>query len=129
MYPIQSILNEPSKTPQIEAYYNKQMDKWGIDKDFDRDVLKEVYKIKNAKALKEQEKDRLKPIIESEIIPIYNNWEYYKSEENWLRSLNNKIKELGLEDNEAFKELYDGVNVFKSLDPFKERLPYTNSLS
>jgi len=129
MYPIQAILNDSSKTPQIEAYYNKQMSKWGIDKDFERDVLKEVYKIKNAKALKEQEKDSLKPIIESEIVPIYNNWEYYKTEENWLRSLNNKIKELGLEGNEAFKELYEKPNVFKSLDPFKERLPYTNSLS
>jgi len=129
MYPIQAILNDSSKTPQIEAYYNKQMSKWGIDKDFERDVLKEVYKIKNAKALKEQEKDSLKPIIESEIVPIYNNWESYKTEENWLRSLNNKIKELGLEGNEAFKELYEGVNVFKSLDPFKERLPYTDSLS
>jgi len=129
MYPIQSILNEPSKTHQIEAYYNKQMDKWGIDKDFDRDVLKEVLKVESAKALKEEEKSKLIPVVESEIIPIYNNWQSYKTEEDWLRSLNNKIKELGFEDSEAFKELYDGVNVFKTLDPFKEGLPYTNSLS
>jgi hypothetical protein len=129
MLPIQYILEEPSKLPQAEAYYNKLMDKWGIDKDFDRDVLREVYKVKNAKALKEQEKERLKPIIESELVPIFNNWESYPSEDSWLLAVNNKIKSLGLEGNEAFIELFGGTNLFKSLDPFKNRLPYTDSLS
>jgi len=129
MYPIQVILNDPSKIPLVEAYYNKQMDKWGINKDFDRDVLREVYKIKNVKALKEQEKEKLKPIIESELVPIFNNWESYTSENKWVKAVEDKITELGLDENEAFKELYKGVNVFKSLDPFNERLPYTNSLS